>query len=232
VSYDVREILNALEQIAIDGRLHAAAWRAIFGLFTSEPEILDLGPRFFVITAIAHYRLAVLQAAKLIDPADKSINLGYLFRVLISRSTGRPSHCDPEVADSARADMNTLRFLKEKIDRIKGYRDRYIAHEDRRNLRNDVFERAKPAIDEVDALFEWAHKAIKKYRIAYDGGPFARTSELPSVPEVGLDDFLQVLRSGLDGPPISHASELVKNIVSLRASLRRARTTLRDGGQA
>jgi len=227
VEPDLKQTVEKLEQIVRGGRHHCAAWRAIYQVFNSaNPEILDLAVMFFGITARAHLDSAILQSAKLTENRSDSLNLNYLFN-LVERDTRTTFRKSADEAFAAvKSDKESLRFFASTIDQLKLHRDRFLAHYDRRNLREDIFMVSRPSIEEIERFLAWAQQIVEKYAFALDSGEILSNITLRPILDLSLGDLQVVVSAGLDAAHIPDASDNVQQIQNWRVASRKAKAVL------
>ncbi len=219
---DPVKILEELEIILEYGLRFLHAWQEISEKLYTEPELLDLAPEFFKITSLALIEAATLQAAKLTEERDDSVNLVYFFNVVKDLRQGNSSPC----GDPLETDREILERLRSTIEEIKHERDKKLAHNDRKfmNSRESRVEQVQ-AYKLID-LFLTSKGILKKYRALLGVAPTTQQAmEMPSG-KAELDELFQLVRIVLDDETVQDISEQAKQTRSMRKARMKIREAL------
>lgn len=220
------KVLQELQDIRNGGESHLGAWSEIYSAFNGEDnDLVALAGQFFVVTAAAHLECATLRAAKLLEEGREAVSLKYLLNL----ATNEARADFPDRWQTLKAVVppseSELRAIAAEPTRIKRYRDRHLAHTDRRTI-GSWFE----AVDVIEAerlrgVFETSNSILQRF---WQILPEYHTPEAPSECEDwlgprGLCDLFYFARYSARDASIPDPSAYVKNVRSIERALQKAK---------
>jgi hypothetical protein len=146
---DISKGLWELFNEVVSGTAHLNAAKSLAEAAKSHPVIMRVSPKFFTLTTEAHLEAAQLAAAKLFDKHNDCAGIPWL----LSQAENRPK----EFASKTGIELNEAIIYAEQtcaekatvLDALKHRRDRWLAHLDKRTVRN-------PAQFAIDADLKYA----------------------------------------------------------------------------
>ena len=160
----LREIVEYLSDQLTRG--WAALWVAQQIDRAHREEQLDCASSFLTTTYDACVESAILALARLTVAHKDSISVAYLLNCVDQSPSAFPLLERPAVADAVARHRALLLDLQPLVDRVKDYRDRTIAHLDKRHVNQNGVISARPPIDlrEVEGAFERTLLILNAYR--------------------------------------------------------------------
>jgi hypothetical protein len=227
-------VLEAVLGVVDRGREHLRAWESVYAVVHGDSSLADLAAPFFLSTSVAHIETAALHAAKLIDTHGDSINANYLLNVIVEDRRDEALLGDwPHLKNVVASARKQLSDVEQVVARIKGKRDRDIAHLDKVHL-NPTYEAQVIEVAELRRVFDAVEQIGQD--LAATSRVFTQVSRLSQAvveewmgPE-GLQDLLYFARAGFDSDLVESPSPRVDNIRKLARALRQAKDALGDAG--
>lgn len=219
-------VLQELQDIRDAGAAHVCAWQEVYSAFNGEDnELIALAGQFFVVTAVAHLECATLKAAKLLEEGKEAVSLRYLFNLAANQA-----HVDfPKLRDVLKAAVSSgesrLAAISSERSSIKEYRDRHLAHTDRRSIASYLDAVHVVEADRLRVVFDVSNSVLLGFWEVlpeYHVPPAEATYEDLLGPR-GLNDLFYFARHAVRDPSIQDPSTYAKKVRSIQGALRKAR---------
>ena len=214
----LHRIVEELQNLIQDGRLHLLAWQQILEATKKYPELLDLATGFFVLTAKAHREATILCAAKLVEGQGDSVTFDYFFNVLLGSNSYFLANWD-EVKRSAQADKKRLPEIRQAFEKVRVERDKVVAHLDKEIINSGSKSQIYVSFTELSELFDVFEHLLNPY---YAYCSFLAPADLRNADDIfsmRLDDLFYLVGRALDSETIDDASENIKRAHSWRKAL-------------
>jgi len=162
--HKLREIVEYLSDQLTRG--WAALWVAQQVDRACREEQLDCASSLLTTTYDACVESAILALARLTVAHKDSISVAYLLNCVDQSPSAFPLPERPAVADAVVQHRALLLNLQPLVDRVKDYRDRTIAHLDKRHVNQNGVISARPPVDlrEVESAFQQMLLILNAYR--------------------------------------------------------------------
>jgi hypothetical protein len=152
---DISKALWELFNEVVRGTAHLNAAKSLAEAEKSHPVIMKVSPSFFRLTTHAHLEASQLAAAKLFDEHDDCAGIQWLLTQARNRRKEFSFRTSSELNEAIEGAGKTCAAKKSVLDALKHRRDRWLAHLDRKTIRNpeQFVADAKLTYPELEDLF-------------------------------------------------------------------------------
>jgi hypothetical protein len=216
----IEKVMSELENLVIYGKKHLLAWRQVYDIVHSEPELIELAAQFFWLTSFAHIQTATLIIAKLTENNSDSVNLFYLFNLAIHQGRQHFPKNYKEVHKAVVSDLTELKNVENLLKKIKDERDKRIAHLDRGIISSGLGDATLIEVSELEDILDRIDRILDKYYTYYQGQ--SKGKEIRDWKKLlgsdNVDDLFDLVRKSLDNDSLEDVSDHVRSIQSWRQS--------------
>jgi hypothetical protein len=198
-------IIEALNETIIDSELWLIRWRKHIEIFRKHIFFSQLAGFYFVEVSVLLKERVILELNHFLEDNRDSININYLFNVLLAIGRNLVNKVTwNKTKKQIQKDKVLIKEIKEKYKELINYRDREIAHSDRRNLGTRYEdERDEVTPEVIEGLivklknllsFYFENFNIKRQR---DVDSYLKGIEMTGF-ETGLDDLVFVVNKAFE----------------------------------
>jgi len=193
-------IIEALNDILINSELWLIRWRKHIEIFRKHVFFSQLAGFYFVEISLLLKERVILELNHFLEDNRDSVNINYLFNIILKMGRNLVDEITwNQIKKQIEEDRVSINDIKEKYEKLINYRDREIAHSDKRNLGTRLEDKRNeitPVVIEglIDKLknilaFYFEIFNIKKQR---DINSYLKGLEMTGF-ETGLDDLVFVV---------------------------------------